>query len=783
MKSDFSVINKRQPKIEAIEKVTGKLKYSGDHLFPETLHVKILRSPHSHANIVSIDTSKALALEGVEAVITHEDVPKHPTMHQFLFIPSVMYYDSFLLESKVRHFGDRVAAVAAVTPEIAQQALGLIEVEYEELPAVFDMVESTAADAPAIHANAWRGDTPISIANNIVDEQETTFGDMEKGFAEADLILEKTYRTSRPNPAPLERTVVTCVPDSKGGLDIYATTQSIHAMRKNIAASLDIPLSKINCHWTYLGGSFGAHIHTGWIEPICAFLALKTGKPVRGEKSREEMFLAYGRHPMEIKLKTGVKNDGTLTAMDVEIIDDTGAYAFSGGSKMKLTAGFCLSMYRCPNKRVKGTTVYTNTPSLCAMRGAGNPQAHWAVESLIDEIADTLNIDPVDIRLKNHIGEGEMFYGQSTDVICDIMSCGTEDMIKQGAQAIDWASRSNNETDSPYIKRGIGMARGFHTSGAGSATPSNYIMDYAGAIVKMNEDGTAVLLSASADAGGGNRSAYAAMIAEELGIDYEEVILPDANTNTSLFDICTHASRGNYGTGLAVLAATKKLKTTLLGWAAEILSCPAEDLICKEKKIYSSKDPALSITLVDLLDKSQAQCRGTAVGEASIRPDACPPHFIACFVEVNVDTRTGQVKVVNAVSGADVGTPINRNSVEGQISGGMHMGLGYALMEETYFDQTKGHLLNPGFLDYKLFTFADMPPVTPIIADLEEPTGPFGAKGVGEGVTNPVAAAVGNAIFNAVGVRLTDLPMTPERVLEAIKQKESNKNDAAGGTI
>ncbi|SDP86788.1 xanthine dehydrogenase family protein molybdopterin-binding subunit, partial [Desulforhopalus singaporensis] len=380
-----------------------------------------------------------------------------------------------------------------------------------------------------------------------------------------------TYRTSRPNPAPLERTVVTCVPRANGGVDVYGTTQSIHAMRKNIASSLDIPLSKVNCHWTYLGGAFGAHIHTGWIEPLCAFLAIKTGKPVRGEKSREDMFLAYGRHPMEIKLKTGVKNDGSFTAIAVDIIDDTGAYAFSGGSKMKLTAGFCLSMYRCPNQRIRGKTVYTNTPSLCAMRGAGNPQAHWAVESQIDIIAEKLGMDPLELRLKNHIGEGQTFYGQSTDVVCDIISCGTEEVVRKGAEAIGWSTRNDHETESLYIKRGIGMARGFHTSGAGSSTPSKYIMDYAGAIIKMNEDGTAVLLNASADAGGGNRSGYAAMIAEELGIGYEDVILPNGDTDTTLFDVPTHASRGNYGTGLAVVQAAKNLKEKLIKWAADIL--------------------------------------------------------------------------------------------------------------------------------------------------------------------------------------------------------------------
>lgn len=769
----FNVVGKRHPKIEAIDKVTGKLKYSGDLYFPESLHVKILRSTHAHANIRSIDTSRALKLKGVETVITHEDVPKIPTMHQFLHLPNVMFFDSFLLEQKVRHYGDRVAAVAAETEEIAEQALKLIDVDYEVLPAVLDLVESTTPSAPDIHTGAWRGGEPVEIRNNIVDQVEENFGDVEKGFAEADLIVENTFRTSRPNPAPLERTVVTCVPGSGGRLDVYGTTQSIHAMRKNIASSLDVPLGRINCHWNYLGGSFGAHIHTGWIEPICAFLALKTGRPVRGEKSREEMFLAYGRHPMLIGLKTGVKKDGTLTAMEVNITDDTGAYAFSGSSKMRLASGFCLSMYTCPNQRIRGKTVYTNTPPLCAMRGAGNPQAHWAVESQIDIIAERLGMDPIELRLKNHIGEGRTFYGQSTDVVCDIISCGTEELIRKGAEAIGWSTRNNNETDKLYIKRGIGMARGFHTSGAGSAKPSKYILDYAGAIVKMNEDGTAVLMNASADAGGGNRSGYAAMVAEELGLKYEDVILSDADTNTTLFDVPTHASRGNYGTGLAVLKAAREVRERLMEWASVLLKTPAENLKAEKGMIFPADNLENAISVKDLVETAQAKGWGSAVGTASVRPDACPPHFISCFVEVQVNTRTGIVRVVNAVSGADVGTPINLNSVEGQISGGMHMGLGYALMEETCFDETKGTLMNPGFLDYKMLTFADMPQVKPIIADTMEPTGPFGAKGVGEGVTNPVAPAVANAIHNAVGIRLTELPMSPERVLRALNKQNA----------
>jgi CO/xanthine dehydrogenase Mo-binding subunit len=771
MKKAFHVVGKRQPKVEAIEKATGQLKYTSDIFFPRTLHAKILRSPHAHANIKSIDVSKALKLGGVKDVITYKDVPKIPTMHQFLHLPAKLYYDSFLLENKARHYGDRIAAVAAETAEIAEAALELIEVEYEPLPAVLDLMSSDLPTSPAIHTKAWRGGNPIDIKNNIVDMREENIGDVKEGFKKSDLIIENTFRTSKPNPAPLERTAVTAVPGPSDTLDIYATTQSIHAMRKNIASSLGVPLHKINCHWTYLGGSFGAHIHTGWIEPICAFLALRNSRPVRGEKSREDMFLAYGRHPMVIKLKTGVKSDGTFMAMDVDIVDETGAYAFSGGSKMALASGFCLSMYVCPNQHILGKTVYTNTPPLTAMRGAGNPQAHWAVESQMDIIAKKLGMDPIEIRLKNHIGVGECFYGQSVDVICDVQSCGTEELIRKGADAIKWSTRDLNETEKPHIKRGIGMARGFHTSGAGSPEPSPFILDYSGAIIKMNEDGTAVVMNASADAGGGNRSAYTAMVAEELGLRYEDVILDQGNTNTTLFDVPTHASRGTYGTGLAIFQATKMVKQKLLEWTSELLEAPIDDLIAELGNIYVTGSPDKHISIADLVQIAQVRGWGSAIGQASVRPEACPPHFTVCFVEVLVDTQTGKVEVVKAVSGADVGTPINLNNVEGQIEGGIHMGIGFALYEDTKFDQVTGHLLNPGFLDYKILTFDDMPPVQTIIADTYEPTGPFGAKGVGEGVTNPVAPAVANAIYNAIGVRITDLPITAEKILKAIADK------------
>jgi CO/xanthine dehydrogenase Mo-binding subunit len=770
----LKVLGKRFEKVEAFQKVTGELKFSGDMLSPDTLHVKILRSPYAHAKIKRIDVTKALKLNGVRAVITHQDVPKIPAMHQFLHLPSVMFYDSFLLENKVRHYGDRVAAVAATDPYIAAEGVELIKVEYEPLPAVFDASEAIEIDAPVIHDFARRGGKTIEIENNIVGTREIEIGNVEKGFREADLVIENVFRTSRPNNAPLERTAVTCVPGPGGRLEIYGTTQGIHSMRINIASSLGIPLHKVNCHRVFLGGSFGAHIHTGWIEPICAFLALSTSKPVRGEKGREEMFLSCGRHPMIIRLKTGVKKDGRMVAQSMDLIDDTGAYAVSGESKMVLAGGWFLSMYKCPHLKFTGKTVYTNTPPLTAMRGAGNPQVNFAVESQMDIIANELGIDPIELRLKNHVGEGDTFYGQGPDVVCLVHSCGTEELLLRGAEKISWEKRSGHDTDKPWVKRGIGVARGFHTSGAGSPKPSKFIMDYSGAMVKINEDGTAVLINATADHGQGSLSVHAAMVAEELGLNYQDVTVYMGDTNMTLFDVPTHASRGTYGAGLSVKKAAERVKQVLLNWASDMLEAPSGELVLQDGNIFVRGAPARSVSIKEVVEWAQTMGRGSAIGEASLRPDACPPHFMVCFVEVAVDIQTGQVKVIRAITGADVGTPINRNNIEGQIAGGLHMGLGFALLEDTLFDGRTGEILNSDFRDYKTLTALDMPRIEMMIADTFEPTGPFGAKGVGEGVTNPIAAAVANAIFDAVGVRIKDLPISAEKILMALKEREKS---------
>ena len=774
----FNVISKNLTKVEAEAKARGELIYPNDVALPNMLHLKVLRSPYAHALVKKIDTTKAEQLPGVKAVFTHKDVPKHPAWRSYVLRFSASTLDSHILEKEVRHVGDRVAAVVATTPEIAEEALGLVDVKYEELPAVLNAVAAYKPDAPLVHKTIMRGDKEHKCEKNVCYPIFVNKGDVEKGFKEADIVVEEEFKVGRPNNIPLERSSCVCRPYSGGRLEIWTQSQSIHGVRMDIAYSLGIPQHKVKVHRMFLGGAFGAHILPNYIEFIVAFAAWKLGVPVKGEQTREEEFYTYGRHPGVFKLKVGAKKDGAFTAMDMWFLDDTGAYAPWGELILGLECGWYMSMYRCPNIRFDGYTLYTNTPPCTAMRGAGNPQQNFGVEQMVDIIAEKLDMDPIELRLKNHIRLGDTFYGQGPDVLCTVESCGTEQLLEEGSQMIGWKNRKSRTpyADKPWIKRGIGMARGFHTSGTASSPPSQIIVDYSGAMVKLNEDGTANLITASADLGAGNNAAQCAIVAEEMGLRYEDVIFSEGDTDNTLYDCATHATRGSFCGGLACRAAAAEAKKTVMEWAARILGVSAGDLLAKDGFIYirtSAGGDMLGITVKDVVSHTHDNNWGTAAGVASVKAPACPPCYLACFVELDVDTMTGEVKLLNAIAGGDVGTPINLHAVRGQAIGGLQMGLGYALVEDTIIDQTNGRVRNPGFTDYKSFTALDMPKkVQTFFADTYEPTGPFGAKGMGESATNPVAAAVANAIYNAVGIRTFENPITPERILNALNKAE-----------
>ena len=773
----FLVIGKDHPRVEAEDKVRGEYQYVGDMSLPNMLHAKILRSPYAHALVKRINTEKAERLPGVKMVITCKD--KDIADRLLLRITGIhrtkktRLQDSHALEEEVRYVGDRVAAVAAVSPDIAEEALQLIEVEYEELPAVFDPIEAMEPGAPVVHKKVMVGDKEVEIENNVFGATTMTLGDVDEGFRQADLVFENEFKTGYQHNAPLALPACVYKPLRNGGLEVWNSTQGIHTTRWYLADSLGIPLSKIKVHRIGLGGAFGSYIYLHFNDPICAILALKTDLPVKIEGSREECFIEGGRHPTAIRLKTGVKKDGTLTAMDMQCIDGHGAYS-SGSSIVRLICGFFMSMYRCPHKRFNGWSVYTNTRPISVMRGAGNPQQNFAVESQIDIIAEQLNMDPAELRLKNHIRVGDTFYGQGPDIMSIVKSCGVPQLIKEGTKRIGWESRKATTLykDRPWIKHGVGMAYGFHTSGAASGKSSAIQLDYSGAIVKMNTDGTANLTISCADFGSGNISSIAAVVAEELGIYYEDVIPIKVDTDMAPFEYSTHGSRSLYSIGNAAKTAAENAKKVIFDWASKMLSVPADQLEARDRRVYVKTEPSKGLSVREVLENAQSQVwGGTAMGTASQRAAACPPHFVVTFIEVEVNTLTGWVRPVRVIQGADVGKPIIPSIVRGQLIGGVHMGIGYALTESLIYDPKDGHVVNPNFTDYKLLTPLDMPKVETFLADTYEPTGPFGAKGIGEGAMNPVATAVYNAVYNAVGVRIFTMPITPEKILQGLRRQ------------
>jgi len=777
-KEKLNVIGKNYPRVEAEERVKGEYQYIGDMSLPNMLHAKILRSPYAHALVKNINTEKAKRLPGVKAVITYKD--EDIRSRWMLRIPGVHFtrknrlQDSHALEEEVRYVGDRVAAVAATSLDIAEEALGLIEVEYEELPAVFGPIEAMQPGAPVIHEKIMMGDNEYKPKNNTFGHTPITLGDIDEGLKQADLVFEHEFWTGHPHNAMLALPVCICKPLRGGGLEIWNATQGIHTTRWCLADSLGIPRSKIKVHRIALGGAFGYYLYLHFNDTICAILALRTGLPVKLESTRHECFIEGGRHPAVIRLKTGVRKDGSLTAMDMEFIDAHGAYA-SGSSIVRLACGFFLSMYRCPNKRFLGYSVYLNTPPIGVMRGAGNPQQNFAVESQMDIIAEELGMDPAELRLKNHLREGDTFWGQGPDITSTVRSCGVPQLITEGAKRIGWENRKaiTPNKDQPWIKRGKGMAYGFHTSGGAAEKASSVVLDYSGAIVKMNEDGTASLAISCADYGSGNVTAIAAIVAEELGIHYEDVIIIHADTDITPFEYGTHASRSLYSVGNAAKVAAQNAKKVILDWASRMLGVPADQLEIKDRLIYSKIDPSIGMTVQEVLENAQSEAwGGTAMGTASERAPACPPHFVIAFVEVEVDTVTGRVKLLRAIQGADVGTPIQPDIIRGQLIGGVHMGAGFALTEDLIYDPKDGHVVNPNFREYKLLSPLDMPEIETFFADTWEPTGPFGAKGVGEGATNSVAAAIYNAVSNAVGVRILTMPITPEKILEGLRKQK-----------
>ncbi|MEM4201607.1 MAG: molybdopterin cofactor-binding domain-containing protein [Candidatus Hadarchaeum sp.] len=739
MSVKFSVVGKPVPKIDAVKLATGKAEFLDDIRLPGALSVKLLGSSCAHARIRRIDVSRAERLPGVKGIITYKDAPRVP------FNPGVYYIlpkDKYIFDEKVRFVGEPVAAVAAVDEDTAEEAVSLIDVEYEELPAVFDPVEAMDPKAPKIH------DT--NIAAHIARE----WGNVEKGFREADRIFEGRYTTGRQVHAPIEPHACAASYDS-GKLTVWTTSQIPFHVRSILSEVFGLPQHRIRVITSFVGGGFGGKDEV-ILEPICALMAIKLGTTVKLRLTREEVFYTTTtRHPSIVWLKTGVKKDGTLVARQVKAILNTGAYASHGPSVAGAMSTRELGLYKSPHVSFEADVVYTNSPTAGAFRGYGNPQQSFAVESQLDEIAEELGIDRVELRLKNAIRSGDINHGTGLR----IESCGLEECIRRATERIGWRQKSRDIESGRLKNRGLGIACLMHNSGA-----FPYIKESSSSIVQINEDGSVQVMTGATDIGQGITTTIAQLVAEELGVNLESIAVSRPDTEFVPVDRGTYASGELYISGQAARLAAADAKQQLLKKAAEVMEAKPDDLEIVDGVVRLKKNPQVGKTIREIVGEV------AIVGRASYMPPSNAPLFGAMCVELEVDPEIGSVRVLNITYAADVGRAINPIIVEGQIEGGAVMGMGFALTEDLVLD-SNGRVINKNFTDYKLLHASDLPRIEPIIVESLEPTGPFAAKGVGEPALVPVAPAIANAIYQAIGVRIKDLPITHDKVLRGLKER------------
>jgi xanthine dehydrogenase molybdenum-binding subunit len=774
-KQAYRILGKNTERKDGVAKVTGQEKFSSDLSLPGMLHIRLLRSTYPHAIVKKIDKLEAVKMGAV--VLTPDDLPDIKFCPRLVSTPEATYKDWNVLSRKALYVGDPIAAVAAESEELAQLALESINVEYEQLNPYFDAEFANKSDSIMLHDNIELNNVNIKPERNIACSLDINEGDVEAGFKESDLIIERKYKTNRRYHAQLETKSVLVRPEADGGVSIWCTTQTIHNTRLLLHEIFGLSMGKIRVYKVPLGGSFGSSIQVNMVVPIAVAMAIKTRKPVKLTITREEDMRDHASYNMIFKIKLGAKKDGTLIAGHLDAILDLGSHQIQAYSLLGCMAGWWVSLYKLKTICYHSIGVYTNKTPSCAFRGYGNPQVTWMVEQVMDELAEELSIDPLDIRIKNYVGLGDVFWGQGPTVKSIIQSCGVEEILKKGAEKIGWYNRPNSKNQAGRFRRGIGLARGYHTSSAGSPVPGT-VIDFSGCIIKLNEDGTIDYVTALMDQGGGTLEAHAKIIAEELSLPIENVNIISADTSTTVYDVCTHASRGIYSGGGAALKVAKQIKDKIRQFAARILDAEASalkfkvDLIKMQGVVYAEGVQGREVTFKEIMYTARHKNWGSIAAVDSYRQPACPPHFTGYFVEMLVDTWTGKIILKKVVAGADIGTVINPKLAEGQIHGGFAQGLSMATLEDVNYDPLTGDIINRGYLtDYKIPYTPDMPDLADFevfFVDTYEPTGPFGAKGIGEGALNPVAGAIANAVYNALGIRFYDLPITRDKILASL---------------
>jgi 4-hydroxybenzoyl-CoA reductase alpha subunit len=758
---EFSIIGKPVPMVDGAAKVTGKGLYTDDLRFPGMLTAKILRSTYPHAKILRLDTSRAEKIPGVVAVITGKEVTE-----KYGILP-LGHDETALALDKVRYVGEGVVALAATSPEVADEALRAIEIVYEPLPAYLDARKSMENPEVLIHE-----DKP----KNIERDYHHHFGNVEDAFAHSDYVRSDSYFCPRVTHAAMEPHSTVANYDENGKLTVWSSTQTPYYLHRTLAKVLEMPMARIRVIKPLVGGAFG-----GKDEPLChevcvAALARKAGRPVRLTVDREEVFYIHrGRPDQYVEIKTGVNKDGKINAVECKTIQDGGAYCSYGIVTILYSGALLGAIYDIRNMKYDGYRVLTNKPVCGAMRGHGTVNVRFAFESQLDTIAHELGIDPAEIRLRNLLQP-------NTRTVNDlrVTSYGYPDCIKKATEHSGWSEKKGKL---PYGK-GIGIAGSHYVSGAANSIYRSK-MPHSNVMLKMDIDAGVTIFTGTAEIGQGSDTIQVQIVAEELGITLDRVRIISADSDLTPLDLGSYSSRVTFMAGNACLEAAREMKLKVNKAAAELLQVPAEQLMNRENFIFDRVNPDKRVSFEEAVVHAMGTQGGTLVTKGSYTPPkeaqggkfhgagvgpGVAYSYSAQVAEVTVDPETGVVTVDRITAAHDCGRALNPLTVEGQIEGSVSMGLGQALMEEQIFDQ--GLIMNPGLLEYRTPGILDSPEIKAIIVESAESEGPYGAKEAGEGSLAAVIPAVGNAIFDAIGVRINELPFTPDKILKALKEKD-----------
>ncbi len=752
--SELKWVGTRPVRPDGVDKVTGRAKFGADLHLPGMLTGLVLRSPHPHARIKSIDVSQAIALPGVKSVVTRDDFEDQASE----FVPAgemlINYRDlvrNVMAREKALYEGHAVAAVAATSRKVARQALKLIEVDYEVLPHVIDPVEAKGPDAPLLDDTMFTAglnetpDTPSNVSKRVA----FSHGDMARGFAEADLTVERTFRTAPVHQGYIEPHACVASVSEDGEAQLWCTTQGQYVVRGHCAKLLGIDIAKIRVTPSEIGGGFGGKTVV-YMEPVALLLSRKAGRPVKMVMSREEVFRATGPAPgAEIRIKMGATRAGRITAAEAELVYQAGAFQ---GSPVQPGCMCVFAPYDIANVDIVGYDVVTNRPKTAAYRAPGAPMAEYAAECVVDELAKSLDLDPVDMRLANAAKEGtRAAYGPKFGPIG----------LVEGLEAI----KTHEHYSAPLgADQGRGVASGFWFNIGGETTTG----------LAVNEDGTATLSIGTPDIGG-SRASIAMMAAEELGIDYEKVRPLIADTSVLGYNFLTGGSRATFAGGLAAVEAAREVKAELCARAARIWEIPEDAVDWQDGHAVPAGDNAGKFEPMSFakLARMAGKTGGPIAGYARINAQGAAPSFGSHIVDVEVDRETGRVTILRYTVLQDAGKAVHPSYVEGQFQGGAAQGIGWALNEEYVYGDD-GKLQNPGFLDYRIPVASDLPMIDTVIVEVPNPNHPFGVRGVGETPIVPPMAAIANAIENAIGIRFTELPMSPPKVLAALKADVAN---------